>query len=74
MSFHNRELGVFIWSWKFHDILFVGQDDAGGATLSPQDRIELGRQLVNEVEVRTSEAIQSGEFTKCVLVGRILDG
>ena len=65
MSFHNRELGVFIWSCKFYETLFVGQDDAGVATFCPQDWIALGRQLVNEVEARTSEASQSGEFVKC---------
>ena len=57
---------MFIWSCKFYDTLFVGQDDAGGTTFSSQDWMDLGRQLVNDVEVRRSEAIQSGEFTKFV--------
>ena len=67
-------IGVSIWSCRFYGTLFIGQDEVGGATFSPQDWMELGLRLVSEVETRTSMAIQSGKFVKCVCFGRMLSG
>ena len=55
-----------------YDCVLIGQDDTGGTTFGPQDWVALGRQLVNELETRTSEAIQSGKFLlyggRCVVL------
>ena len=59
----DRVFSRFLCSLVCTFSVFVGHDDAGGVAFSPQDWIDLGRQLMNEVETRTSQAIESGKFT-----------